>query len=318
MSTDKPAIILRLDLSLALGEIVCAMGVFDGFHQGHRFLIGETIAQARDRGLSAVAITFDRDPDEVFAKPDTLRKLLTNEDRIAFLAASGVDTVLVIPFEPELSQLDPQEFLDVVIAAHSSPRCIHVGSDFRFGHKAAGTTAILKTWAESHGCEIIPHDLHTDAGSSVTSTRIRNALQAGDLALANKLLMRPHYLWAKVVKGRSAGKGLGFPTANLLPDKHLVPPADGVYAGVVMIDGKPYRAAISVGIPSTFKDCSDTIEAHILDFEGDLYGLRLQVFFLEFLRPMIAFSTVDELKRTVFHNIDQARELDLGVFHITS
>ena len=310
MSHEKPATILRFNSELALGEFVCAIGVFDGFHQGHRFLVSETVTQARQLGLSAVVITFDRDPDEVFARPGTLRKLLTNEDRIGFLAASGVDAVLVIPFERELSQLDPQQFLDV-ITAHGSPRGIHVGSDFRFGHKAAGTTADLMLWAAAHNCDVTPHDLLISEGAPVTATRIRNALQGGDLALANRLLMRPHYLWAEVIKGRSAGKELGFPTANLLLEDHLVPPADGVYACAVIIDKKPYRAATSVGVPSTFENTSSTIEAHILDFDGNVYGQRLQVFFMEFLRPMITFATIDELQKTVFHNIEQARGLTL-------
>jgi len=301
----------RLDSNLVLGEFVCAIGVFDGVHQGHRFLIDKTIEQARHLQLPAIAITFDRDPDELFVRPGALRKLLSNEDRISLLAQSGVDAVCVIPFERELSRLDPQSFLDVVIAKHGSPRGIHIGSDFRFGHKAAGTTEDLTLWASAHNCEVFPHNLYTDAGSSVTSTRIRNALQAGDLALANKLLMRPHYIWATVVKGRSAGRNLGFPTANLRPDDYLIPPADGVYVSAVIIEGRLYRAATSVGVPSTFTHTSPTIEAHILDFDDDLYGLRLQIFFFELLRPMISFSTVDELQKTVFHNIEQTRTYKL-------
>jgi len=311
MLSEKPASILRFDSSLALGDFVCAIGVFDGLHQGHRYLIEKTVEHAVQLEIPAVAITFDRDPDELFKPPSTLRKLLSNEDRIDLLARSGVDSVFVIPFKRELSQLEPQSFLDAVVAACGDPRGIHIGSDFRFGHQAVGTTDDLMRWAAAHGCEVFPHDLHTDEGSSVTSTRIRNALQAGDLALANKLLMRPHYLWATVVKGRSVGKRLGFPTANLLPDSYLISPADGVYATAVIIEGKPYKAATSVGIPSTFENTSPAIEAHILDFDGDVYGHRLQIFFFELLRPMITFASVDELQKTVFHNIEQAREYPL-------
>ena len=311
MPSDKQAAIISLDSNPILGEFVCAIGVFDGLHEGHRYIIDQTIAQARLLEVPAVAITFDRDPDELFKKPEDLRKVLTNEDRIGFLATSGVDVVLVITFEHELSKLAPEDFLNVVIAAHGSPRGIHVGSDFRFGHKAAGTTEDLRRWAACHDCEIIPHDLLVSEGTSVTSTRIRNALQQGDLTLANRLLMRPHYLWASVVKGRLVGRSLGFPTANLEPEEHLVCPADGVYAGAVVIDGRLYRAATSVGVPSTFDVTKATIEAHILDFEGDLYGMRLKVFFFERLRPMITFETVDELKATVLRNIEQARDYPL-------
>ena len=308
---SEKAPIIPLDSNPTLGNFVCAMGVFDGLHEGHRFLIAETIKQARQLGLPAIAITFDCDPDELFLEPAKQRKLLINEDRISLLAESGVDAVLVIPFERELSQRAPLDFLEVVIATHGNPKGIHVGSDFRFGYKAAGTVEDLQLWGESRGCEIFAHRLLSDEGSSVTATRIRNALQAGDLALANKLLTRPHYLWARVVKGRSAGKELGFPTANLELEERLVCPADGVYAGAVVVDGKLFRAAISVGVPSTFAGAPSTIEAHILDFDGDLYACKLQTFFFSYLRPMITFASVEELQQTVFENIAQARDYPL-------
>ena len=311
MPYDQDAPIISLDSNPTLGDFVCAIGVFDGLHEGHRFLIAETIKQARQLELPALAITFDRDPDELFLEPAKQRKLLINEDRINLLSKSGVDAVLVIPFEPELSQREPRDFLEVVIATHGSPKGIHVGSDFRFGHKAAGTVEDLRLWGESRGCAIFAHRLLSDEGSSVTATRVRNALQAGDLALANKLLTRPHYLWARVVRGRSAGKELGFPTANLVLEERLVCPADGVYAGAVVIDDKLYRAAISVGVPSTFAGAPSTIEAHILDFAGDLYTRRLQVFFFAYLRPMITFATIEDLQQTVFKNIDETRDYPL-------
>ena len=307
MPVDQAAPVLWLAPDLALGEFVCAIGVFDGLHEGHRFIISETVAQAERLGLPAIAITFDKDPDELFSEPSAQRKLLTNEDRIRLLASSGVASVLVIPFEPGLSQREPRDFLDVVIAAHGSPRGIHVGSDFRFGHKAAGTVDDLRLWGDRHGCEIFAHDLLCDAGLAVTATRIRNALSEGELTLANKLLARPHYLWARVVKGRSVGRGLGFPTANLQLEERLACPAEGVYAGAVIIDDRLYKAAISLGVPTTFTNTASTIEAHILDFDGDLYGHKLQVFFFERLRGMITFDTVEELQKTVFANIEQAR-----------
>ena len=303
----KTATVVDLSPDSQLGDYVCAIGVFDGLHEGHRFIIDEAIAGAGQLGLPAIAITFDQDPDELFSASFAQRKLLSNEDRIAYLAASGVDSVFVIPFEPGLALLGPLDFLDTVIAAHGRPRGIHVGADFRFGHHASGTVEDLKLWGARHGCEVFAHELFSDEGASVTATRIRDALQSGDLALANKLLMRPYYLWAQVVKGRAVGKSLGFPTANLLIDEGIVAPADGVYAGAVIIDGTLYRAAISVGIPATFESASSTIEAHILDYEGDLYGRRVKALFFEFLRPMVAFDTVEELKRAVFQNIEQVR-----------
>lgn len=300
--------ILHLGDNLDLGGFVCAIGVFDGLHEGHRYIIEQTRAQARQLGLPAIAITFDRDPDELFLDPSQQRKLLENKDRIAFLAQSGVDAVLVIPFDEGLSQLEPQDFLDAVIAAHGSPKGIHVGADFRFGKKARGSVHDLKLWGDEHSCEIHAHELLFDEGLLVTSTRIRNALQQGDIVLANKMLTRPYFLWARVVQGRNAGRELGFPTANLMIEEHLVCPADGVYACAVVMGDTVHKAATSVGIPATFAGAASTIEAHILDFDGDLYGHRLQIFFLSYLRPMKGFETVEELQRTVFENIEQARE----------
>jgi riboflavin kinase/FMN adenylyltransferase len=317
--SKRQARVVRLPAAFAPGAFVCAIGVFDGLHEGHQFVIGEAIKQARRLGIPAVAITFDRDPDEHFLTPENQRKLLVNEDRIRFLAVSGVDAVLVIPFDAELSAQGPFEFLDTVLAAHGDPRGIHVGADFRFGHRALGTVGDLRAWAARRDCEIFAHRLLTDEGLPVTATRIRDALQAGELALANQLLTRPYFLWARVTEGRGVGRDLGFPTANLKLEERLVRPADGVYAGVVTLDDahadateRLFRAAISVGVPTTFGQAPATIEAHMLDFDGDLYGRRLKVCFLKYLRPMRPFASVEELQRAVQTNIEQTRALPLS------
>jgi riboflavin kinase/FMN adenylyltransferase len=303
--------IVSLSSDLELGPFVCAIGVFDGLHEGHRFIIGQAVDQARRLNIPAVVITFDRDPDELFLEPAAQRKLLINEDRIALLATSGVDAVLVIPFDIALAAREPLEFLNAVIAAHGTPYGIHIGADFRFGNRALGTVDDLRLWVAQRGCETFAHKLFFDEGLPVTSTRIRDALQAGELALANRLLTRPYFLWARVVEGRNIGEKLGFPTANLELEERLVRPADGVYAGVVVVDEKPYRAAISVGVPATFAGAPPTIEAHLLDFDGILYGHRLKTFFLEYLREMRGFASVEDLQATVRKNIEQARALPL-------
>jgi riboflavin kinase/FMN adenylyltransferase len=294
-----------------LGEFVCAIGVFDGLHEGHHFVISQALEQARELDIPAVVITFDRDPDELFLKPGAQRKLLINEDRIGLLASSGVDVVLVIPFDAALASEGPLEFLNAVVAARGIPRGIHVGADFRFGARALGTVDDLRLWAAERDCEIRAHRLFSDEGLPVTSTRIRNALQTGELALANRLLARPYFLWARVAEGRNVGRELGFPTANLELEERLVRPADGVYAGAVVVGGGRYRAAISVGVPATFEGASATIEAHLLDFQGDLYGQRIKAFFLKYLREMRPFASIEELQKTVQANIEQTRRIPL-------
>jgi riboflavin kinase/FMN adenylyltransferase len=303
--------IVQPSAALELGAFVCAIGVFDGMHEGHQFIIGKMVEQARALGVPAVVITFDQDPDELFLAPSSQRKLLINEDRIDFLAKSGADIVLVIPFDVVFASKEPSEFLDTVIAAQGIPRGIHIGSDFHFGHKARGEVDDLRRWATGHGCEISACQLFTNEGLPVTATRIRNALEAGELTLAHQLLTRPYFLWARVNEGRGMGTTLGFPTANLELEERLVKPAAGVYAGVVAVDGKSYRAAISVGVPATFGQGAPTIEAHLLDFSGDLYGCRLRVFFLEYLRKMRAFANIEELQRAIQTNIAQTQAIPL-------
>jgi riboflavin kinase/FMN adenylyltransferase len=310
MFAESSRILRRCD-GLDLGAFVCAIGVFDGLHEGHQFLIAQAVAQARRLDVPALVITFDRDPDELFLAPEAQRKLLINEDRIELLAGSGADAVLVIDFDAELASEQPAEFLNAVIAACGLPRGIHTGADFRFGYRACGTVDDLRLWAADRDCEICAHQLLSDERLPVTATRIRDALQAGELALANRLLTRPYFLWARVGEGRSLGRELGFPTANLELEERLVRPADGVYAGVVTVDGQRYRSAISVGVPATFEGAPATIEAHLLDFQGNLYGRRLQVSFLEYLRKMQSFASVEELQRVVQANIEQARSIVL-------
>ncbi|HBT95079.1 MAG TPA: riboflavin biosynthesis protein RibF [Coriobacteriia bacterium] len=293
--------------NVSLGEFVCAIGVFDGLHIGHRYIIGQAVKQARSRALRSIVLTFDHDPDEFFLDASIRRKLVSNADRIAFLARSGVDAVLVLPFNADLALLSPDDFLDEVIAKHGAPRGIHVGANFRFGAKAAGTVDHLRAWGESHDCEVHAHILRASDKLPISSTRIRDCVQSGNIEQANRLLARPHYARATVVAGRGVGHDLGVPTANLELDEMLVRPADGVYFGVFAVDGGLYKAAISVGVPSTFAGTSSTIEAHLLDFDGDLYGRRIQLFFCEFLRPMQTFESVDELVAAVDYNIEQVR-----------
>ncbi len=296
--------------SVQIGEFVCAIGVFDGLHLGHQYIIGEAINQANSLGLPAFVITFDKDPDELFLPQRDQRKLVSNADRIKLLSSSGVDDVLVLPFTKELAGLEPSTFLNEVIARHGSPRGIHVGTNFHYGYKASGNVDDLKSWGSEHQCEVFAHDLYTAEKLPISSTRIRKVLQEACVEEASKLLGRPHYIRALVSRGRGRGREMGFPTANLeltSPCENILRPADGVYFAVVVVEGKLFKAAVSVGVPSTFDDVPSTIEAHLLDFDGNLYGKSLQVFFCEYLREMRPFDSVDELMHTVQSNIEQAR-----------
>ena len=285
----------------------CAFGVFDGVHTGHRYLLDAAIESAAQSGGRSIALTFDIDPDEIF-DPAGLKKLLSNEDRLEVLAASGVDAVCALPFTREFAANEPLQFLQSTFGGHV-PAFLHVGSDFAFGAKAAGHVSDLQEWAAQSGTVIHAHHLVSSDGRPISATRIRGLLANGEINMANRLLGRPYAIHEKVFAGRQDGRDFGFRTANLLvlPQQKVI--ADGVYAGIARVDGVPYKAAISSGVSPVFKDESTAnCEVHLLDFDGDLYGQRIWVEYHHWLRPMMKFSSTEELISTVMGNIQWVRD----------
>lgn len=293
------------DYSLFQGAS-CAFGVFDGVHLGHRFLLSCAQQTARDEGGLSLALTFDIDPDEVF-HADRLKKLMDNETRIATLTQSGVDAVVVLPFTREFASQSPEDFLAATFNGYT-PRALHVGCDFHFGSKAAGSVAELERWGAPRNTAICAHDLENSAGKPITATRIRLLLAEGRCEEAVELLGHPYTFKGTVQQGRGEGADMGFATANLLMPAMMRTLGEGVYAAWVSMDGQRYRSAMSVGVSPVFEGATATCEVHILDFGGDIYGKEIIVEPVHFLRPMIKFETVEELISTVNDNIDWVRK----------
>ena len=295
----------NFDNSLFAGAS-CSFGVFDGLHVGHRYLIEQSFTTRGD-GNKVGIITFDIDPDEVF-HPDRLRKIMRNADRLQALDETGVDFVACLPFVRELYSKDPEMFLNDLFEG-AVPAHLHVGEDFRFGARASGTVETLQNWGDAAGCQVHPHKLVSAEGVPITATRIRLALQACDLDEAEKLLGRPYRMRETVRKGRGEGMSFGFATANLIVKTHDRVLGDGVYAAYATIDGERYKAAVSVGVSPTFEDeAKANVEAHILDFDGDLVGKEIALDFITFLRPMMKFDSTEELIATVTSNIQWVRD----------
>ena len=291
----------------ALAGASCAFGVFDGVHEGHRFLIARACETAREGGGPSCVLTFDIDPDEVF-HAERLKKLMDNDARIAMLADTGVDRVCVLPFTRTFAALSPQDFLQKTVG-ETPPACLHVGRDFRFGARAAGTVEELQAWGGAAGMRVVPHDLASADGRPITATRIRLLLAEGKVEEANALLGRPYAVGGEVRPGRGEGGDFGFATANLHVPDQLRAIGDGVYAAWARVGEKRFKAAVNVGVPATFADRAEaTCEVHLLDFEGDLYGKPLVVEFMHWLRPMRKFDSVEELVSTVEGNIAWVRE----------
>lgn len=284
----------------------CAFGVFDGVHKGHRFLIDQARRTAAENGGASVALTFDIDPDERF-HADRLKKLMANEQRIAALAATGVDAVAVLPFTPEFAAQSPAAFLQATFNG-AYPFALHVGSDFRFGAKAAGTVSDLQQWAHAGGTRICAHDLKSADGLPITATRIRLLLAEGQCEEARALLGHAYVFEGTVLEGRGQGTDMGFATANLTLPSMMQVLGEAVYAAYVTVNGKRYKAAMSVGVAPTFEAATATCEVHILDFAGAIYGDVIAVEPVHRLRPMIKFANVEELIATVKGNIAWVRE----------
>jgi riboflavin kinase/FMN adenylyltransferase len=294
-----------------LGPTVVTVGMFDGVHRGHQALLDRVAAEAAARGLPAAAVTFDRHPLAVL-RPGSEPPLLTTLDRkVELLGAAGVDVVLVLAFTKELSEVGAEAFAADVLFDALAARAVVVGENFRFGHKAAGDPALLAELGRPRGIEVVAVPLHADGDQVVSSTRVRAELAEGDVAAAAASLARPYAVEGEVVVGDRRGRPLlGVPTANLAVPAGIALPADGVYAGHLAddADGIARPAAISVGTNPQF-GTDRRVEAHVLDFDADLYGHQVSVGFTHHLRGQATFAGVDGLVAQMRADIDQARRL---------
>jgi riboflavin kinase / FMN adenylyltransferase len=288
---------------------VVTLGNFDGVHRGHQVLLRRAVDAAHEQGVRAVAVTFHPHPAAVLrpgAEPLALQPV---EDRVHHLLDAGVDLVLVLPFTRELASLGPHVFVEKVLVDRLRAVQVIVGSNFRFGHKASGNVVTLNDAGATYG-------FHTEAvtlldldGVPISSTAVREHLERGDVAWANRALGRPFTLAGEVVPGDGRGRTIGVPTANLaVPVEQLVP-ANGVYAGHAEVDGRRHPCVTNVGVRPTFDGRARTVEVHLLDTEADLYGRHLRVGFEHRLRDERRFADVDELVARIRADIDDAREL---------
>lgn len=283
-----------------------ALGAFDGIHLGHRAILGRAVTLARERGLEALACTFDPHPLEVLQPDRAPRPITTLADRLELIAETGIDTAVVVAFTRAIAALEPEAFVRDALAGTLRAREIVVGFNHRFGRGARGDARLLETLGPSLGFRThVVAPLEVD-GVPVSSSEIRAALGRGDLERAARLLGRPYALGGEVVHGAGRGRTLGFPTANVRMDLRL-PLAPGVYACRARVGPAEYRAVVNAGVRPTFGETELAVEAHLLDFSGDLYGQRIHLTFLRRLREERRFPSVEALREQIAADVAAAR-----------
>jgi len=296
------------DIPANFAPSVVTLGNFDGVHLGHRALFRRLVDSARSDHLQSVVCTFYPHPLKVLA-PDKAPLLLnTREERRRLIAASHVDWLVEIPFDQSFAQQSPEQFVETILLGKLSAQKLVVGYDYAFGKGRRGTPAFLREFCQSRGVAVeVLQPVGAD-GRPYSSTRIRDLIAAGQVGEVLPLLGRHYNLFGEVVSGFARGRGLGFPTANLNTEKELIP-APGVYVVKVRHGDLEYGGVVNVGCRPTF-GCHDiTIEVHLLDYSGTIYGEKLRVYFIERLREECAFADANELSAAIAADVLRARQI---------
>ena len=291
----------RVDILPGRVSVAATIGVFDGVHIGHQEVFRQVHRSAERLGVASAVVTFDHHPAHV-VRPESAPRLLTTLDqKLELIAEQGIDYTYVVHFDEVRAATHPEVFVREVFVDALHTRAVVVGEDFHFGKGRAGNVAGLREMGEAWDFEVVALDLirhHDEAREPVSSTKIRRALAGGDVALAARMLGRPYTVRGVVERGDQRGAGIGFPTANL-PVPHVMAwPADAVYAGWCdRADGDRHPCAINIGRRPTFYEHTEKslLEAHLIDFDGDLYGETIDVSFVEFLRSERKFDGIDQL-----------------------
>jgi riboflavin kinase/FMN adenylyltransferase len=291
------------------------IGVYDGVHLGHQAVIRSTQGVAERLGVPTVVVTFDRHPAHVL-RPESAPLLLTDLDqKLDLLAEIGVDSTVVVPFDEVAATESAEEFVERVIVGRLKAKAVVVGADFHFGRDRAGNVDLLTKLGARlgfavEGLELLPHD--GEETVAVSSTAIRRALAEGDVTTAATMLGRPHEIRGPVVDGDQRGRTIGFATANVAVDTKMAVAGDGVYAGwYLRPDGERWPTAVNIGKrPTFYQDAQHSlVEAHLIDFSGDLYGERARVQLVERLRGEQRFDGIEALAAQLQRDIATAAEV---------
>ncbi len=281
------------EISLSPG--VAAIGFFDGVHRGHRYLLEQVCGQAVSRGYASAIVTFHTHPRQTI-DPDFCPALLTtSEEKVSLLGETGIDYCIMLEFTPGLAALSAEEFMRLLRVRYNI-RVLVVGYDHRFGHRREEGFEDYVRYGEKLGLEVVPANAYREGEEAISSSAIRLMLNDGMVSEAAFLLGYEYFIEGKVVGGRQVGRKLGYPTANVEPDPYKIIPAVGVYAVRVYLQGRMYGGMLSIGYRPTLNNGTDmSVEVHIFGFSADIYGERIRIGFVRYLRPEWKFDTIEEL-----------------------
>jgi len=289
-------------------DMLITIGVFDGVHLGHKYLISQLKEQARQQDLLSGVVTFRQHPRAVISPQIRLPVLTSLEERIKLLKDEGVDEVVVLSFTRELAKLSASQFVSL-LQKHLRMHGMVVGPDFALGRNREGNDDTLRKLGRDMNFSVTvvpPVKINSEV---VSSTAIRNAIAAGDMKRTCSLTGRPFSLQGNVVAGAGRGKHLGFPTANLELDPEQTLPADGIYATWAYFDGKSHKSVTNIGTCPTFNGKERTVEVYAMDYDGDLYGHGVKIDIIEYLRGEKKFDNVEELKKQIAEDAKQGRAM---------
>lgn len=289
-------------------ETMLTIGVFDGVHLGHQHLIEKLKEQAAEKGLLSGVVTFREHPQEVLSPQTQLTFLSSLEERINLIRNLGIEFIAALPFTLELAKLGTRQFISS-IKEQLKMRGLVIGPDFALGRGREGNAAVLSSLGQELGFTVTSVPYLMIEGHVVSSTLIREALSCGDMKGVMRLLGRNFSLSGMVVTGDDRGKALGFPTANIVPESNRALPADGVYVTWARVDDEIYKSATNIGVSPTFGGKERTVEVHLIDFSGDLYGRQLTIQFVERVRGEVRFTTPEELKKQIDTDVQRARAI---------
>jgi len=296
-----------------LTESILTLGSFDGLHLGHRYLIREIQKIGESKKLPFYLISFEPHPRLVLKNNEDFKLLQTWEEKTSMLRALGVENTIAIPFTQELSQKSAEEFILEYILKPFHPKIVVLGFDHKFGKNRQGSKETFISLNEklNLNLDVVQLEEYMNQRDHISSTLIRQYLQNGDIQQANALLGYSYTLTGRVVEGKKLGRTIGFPTANITPENiHKLVPAIGVYATTIVIDGQHYKAATNIGLNPTVEKINEPkIESFILDFEGDIYHKNVTLHFHHYLRGEKKYSSLDELKAAIAHDVAHIKNL---------